>query len=362
MHSLDLFLLRSTDPANAVALVKSGRHIAIEALNLTSEVREFAAMSTRVEEMSNGGARPTVAEIADMGTRLFDRIFTGRLRELYIGLPRRGTVSIQVVTDEEDMVRIPWEFLAPPDCKPIPHLNRCVVRVPAMHSSPEFATGRQRRALRVLLAVAEPPGPAAVGWEDIKADMLDVFEAFIEDVAELTVMHAASLPDLQKALTRKQYDVLHFLGHGMLVDGVGSLVLINPKTGKELPVSGEQFAGTVSNHGLRLCILSSCQSSDGRDKNSKFGTVANSLLTAGVPAVVANQATIRTDSVAPFVAALYQELIVSGNIDTAVTAGRIALNGELRSSIPKDLEVVEWGIPTLYRLSGADQLFTPMKR
>lgn len=119
-----------------------------------------------------------------------------------------------------------------------------------------------------------------------------------------------------------------------------------------------QVASVLSGRNLRLVILSACLSGAG-DIRDDFGPVANALLSSGIPAVVANQTSIPTKSVAPFVGALYQKLLREGNIDAAVMSGRLALQDELRKTIPMNSAVVEWGIPALYRLPGGAQLFEP---
>jgi hypothetical protein len=64
---------------------------------------------------------------------------------------------------------------------------------------------------------------------------------------------------------------------------------------------------------------------------------------------------VHDSTVAKFVGSLYQELLRSGDIDAAVSEGRVALAVELEG----DHAVVEWGIPTLHRHVNARQVFAP---
>ena len=91
------------------------------------------------------------------------------------------------------------------------------------------------------------------------------------------------------------------------------------------------------------------------DGNPRFADDPATIDTgSGIPAVVANQLPVPDATVATFVGALYEELLRSGDIDLAVTEGRIRLAVDLGSS-PK--AVLEWGIPTLYRhINGAQVL------
>jgi len=88
-------------------------------------------------------------------------------------------------------------------------------------------------------------------------------------------------------------------------------------------------------------VLSACETAAG-DFASDFSVMADGLVRCGIPAVVANQFPVENGSIANFVGALYHELLQSGDIDLAVSEGRVALAVEVESFI-------DWGIPTLYR-------------
>jgi hypothetical protein len=359
-QTLDLFVLNGCKPDSAVVLARRGPDIATAQLALkSSDIDEFVSFTDRVERVVLGEPRPTVKELDRLGKRLFGHIFSGEILRLYNRLPN-GRVSIQIATDEPMVHRIPWEYLTPFDRVPVPHQERCVVRIVAMCAPADPAPARARKRLKVLLAVADPVGLPGVGWEDVEARYRDWFGAQTEFIATLKIVPGATSKALLRALNTERFDVFHFLGHGGVVNGQGQLVLVDVDTQQPDYVGAQQISAALAGQGLRLCILSACLTGAG-DFKDDFGPIAAALLRAGIPAVVANQTSIPTKSVAPFVGALYARLLSEGNIDAAVMAGRVALQDDLRKGVAPGLAVVEWGIPTLYRLPGDGQLFSKRK-
>lgn len=355
---MDLFVINGFAMNQALALARRGPDIALSRLDLRHpEIQAFVQFTDRVERVALGGARPSPQELDDIGNRLFAHIFQGEVRRLYDRLPA-GHVSIQIATDEPDIQRIPWEFIRPVDRQPVPHRERCVVRVLPICAPADPTPAKALKKLKVLLAVADPIDQEGVTWQNVEHSIRRAFEAQTQDLASLKVIPGATSQALLKALNAESYDVFHFLGHGCIVNGEGRLVLVDLATKKSDFLTAQQVATALGGQGLKLVILSACLTGAGNIKDD-FGPVANALLRAGISAVVANQTSIPTKSVAPFVGALYQRLLRDGNIDAAVMSGRVALQDELRKTIPPTSAVVEWGIPALYRLPGGAQLFAP---
>jgi hypothetical protein len=356
-NAMDLFVLNGCTPGLAVVVAHRGPDIAIAQIDLTDpKLKTFTDFVKRVEGvLVHGDERPTAAELDALGVQLFDHIFSGDVRRLYDRLPS-GRVSIQIITDAPVISRVPWEYLRPVDRQPVPHRERCVVRVLPMCAPTDVKPPKKLKKLRVLLAVADPVDQRGVRWADVEASLQRVFSSQTDVVATLKVVPGANRTSLLKALESERFDVFHFLGHGGLVNGQGNLFLVNIATGATDSVSADDVAIALAGQNLKLCILSACLTGASTAKDD-FAPVATALVRAGIPAVVANQTSIPTKSVAPFVGALYARLLRDGNIDSAVMAGRVALQFELRQTIAAKDAVVEWGIPTLYRLPGDGQIF-----
>lgn len=355
---MDLFVLQGCAENQALVVARRGPDTAVARIDLAHpEIQSFIQFTDQVEHVVLGGERPTPDQLDAVGRRLFDHIFQGEVLRLYNRVPSPN-FSIQIATDEPSVQRIPWEFIRPHDRLVVPHRDRCVVRVLPICAPSDPAPTRSLKKLKVLLAVADPVDQPGVGWQDVEYNVRRAFEAQTDGLATLKVIPAATSQALLQALDADSYDVFHFLGHGCIVEGEGRLVLVDVATKKSDYITAEQVAVALGGQNLRLVILSACLTAAGNFRDD-FGPVATALLRNGIPAVVANQTSIPTKSVAPFVGALYQRLLRDGNIDSAVMSGRVALQDALRKTMPPASAVVEWGIPALYRLPGGDQLFVP---
>jgi hypothetical protein len=101
-------------------------------------------------------------------------------------------------------------------------------------------------------------------------------------------------------------------------------------------------------------VLSVCNTAAG-DFSKSYAVVAKTLVESGVPAVVANQFEITNKNAALFAGAFYAELLNSGDIDRAITKGRVEL--DFGGRLPNNVARIDWGIPTLYRHLGAARTF-----
>lgn len=353
---LDLFVLNGYAPNQAFALARRGPDSAFALIDLThANIQRFVEFSDRVERTVLGAQRPTEKELDDIGRNLFEHIFKDEILELYNRLPV-GSISIQIATNEQRAHRIPWEFLAPHNRGAVPSLDLCVVRVLPMCARADPAPSKRLAKLRVLLAIADPVEQPGVPWSEVETFTRRAFEAQTGSIATLTTVAAASIEAIANTLNCGSYDVFHFLGHGSVVNGEGKLFFVDIDKKKSDAISAHDIACVLAGQDIKLAILSACLSGAGKVADN-FGPVAVALLKAGIPAVVANQMSIPTKSIAPFAGAMYQKLLNNGNIDDAVMAGRVALKFALREYVDKTQAVVEWGIPALYRWPGGAQLF-----
>lgn len=133
----------------------------------------------------------------------------------------------------------------------------------------------------------------------------------------------------------------------------GCLILTDRHTNKSSRLKAEELGMILNNRGIRLVILSACDTAAG-NFNDNFAVTAAALVRYGIPAVVANQLPVPDSTVATFVGALYEKLLECGDIDLAVSEGRIRLAVDLGTTPDA---VLEWGIPTLYRHIASAKVF-----
>lgn len=349
LDALELSILDSHSNDHAIAMGRRGSDVAIGRLPFGAELDGLADFQTRLTAVLRGkgpAKKPQPADLEKFGRGLFDFVMRDDLRALYDRLPETH-VSVNILSNEPKLRQLPWEYLQEPK-RLSPRNGRCVVRViPTIGLQPPDPLPASS-ITKVLFVSADPIGLADVSWNEVQDVLRRAYEARLGKL-KLELIEGTDRDSLVEALLSREFDIVHFSCHGEVADGEGRLILVNRKTKGPDYITSRELGRVVAGRGIRLVILSACETASG-NPDDDFGSIAETLVRQGIPAVVANQAPVANKTVAVFVGALYRELLKTGNIDKAVTAGRIALSLDLRDS-------PEWGIPTLYRLYGAEQLY-----
>jgi chaperonin GroEL len=299
-----------------------------ELKNLVREAGRLRARTGRVDAL-------TAAAAKHVGGRLSDAIFTGAAGEC---LRRSVTYASEInallrmrlrFSGCPDLASLPWELLQDAGHDRFLALSgqTLVVRYPELPFPPLplQVTG----PLRVLVI---KPEPAGYGQLDLDAEWAQVASALGELSGEapivLTELAAPSLAELRQALLRDTFHVVHY---------------------HRAPVTGRDLGMLLRDHfSLRLAVLSSCEG--GRaDPLDPFAGVAEALVCAGIPAVIATQFEVSVGAAIEFAPALYGALAAGLPVDAAVTEARQAVCA---------ISPLEWAAPVLYLGAEDAQLFT----
>jgi hypothetical protein len=359
--TLNIFILDSGGPDHAVVYASFGPDTAIELIpcNLIANLQTFRDC---LKKAAGGfGLRPTADELTDFGRKLFKFAMQNKLLNVYDRLPAEY-VRIQILSNQSELQSLPWEYLQEPNSPAGPNNNRGVIRIVPTIGKPQPTPRKlNKKKLRLLFAFADPTDQGPVAWEEIHATILREFKSRLPEKSfEVDVIEGATVEALTKAFLSKPYDIFHFNGHGeILVDAnkreIGHIVLVNSQNKKTQRLSSEHLAALLQGKGLQLVVLSACNSSAG-DFSKSYAVIAQSLVDCGVPAVVANQFPVSNSIAATFASGLYRNLLLTGDIDRAVADGRLVL---AMQPVVGNCAQIEWGIPTLYRHSGASKIFIP---
>lgn len=356
-HTLDLSILDSGGNEFAILLARCGDDLALGRLPFGQELADLVTFGQRIDRVARGlGDRPRPAELADYGQRLFSFTFQGdKVRRLYGQLPQTH-VRIHILSDRAEVQKLPWEYLQEPGFVPGPRRQRSVARIVPTIGQPPPAPLPLGETVRVLFVSAAPVDQGPVDFPVVRAAIERTFAAKIPDRFTLKAVDGATRESFRAAVAREPFDILHFSGHGDVgADGTGRLLLVHRRGGTTDFLDSRSLCRLLRGRNIRLVVLSSCETSQG-DFRDDFSVIAEALVHEGIPAVVANQMPISNKAIAPFVGALYEQLLISGDIDLAMSEGRIALDLELSSP---EFAAIEWGIPTLYRHCAAAQLYEP---
>ena len=281
----------------------------------------------------------------ELGRILYDTVFVGAIRERFEAFRStlgrvnpEGPVRLRLLLEiqaspkrRDPLLNLPWEllhdgqgFLA------LDHgisIARCSLGVQPVERS-------IHPPLRVLVAFATPQ------TEKLKlvkpSDGEAHFQSITESLREIEPLDLRPLPhatkrSLREALTQGIH-VFHFLGHGDVeiqpgVDVVGRLYLENPDTPDLADVLTSTTLRDWFNQSLlrpNLVIITACHSARIDDAPPDMG-VAQSLLYAGIPAVIGMQTVIYVDEAHQFASSFYRMLAERAIVDEAVLAARRAL-------------------------------------
>jgi tetratricopeptide (TPR) repeat protein/MoxR-like ATPase/predicted RNA-binding protein with PUA-like domain len=158
-----------------------------------------------------------------------------------------------------------------------------------------------------------------------------------------------TLDALVRELKNGGYHVLHMLAHGLLHNNIFWLVM-EDENRKHKVVRAEEFESALTDYGLRLVVLDSCQSALPGQAGGTFPGLGALLVKQGIPAVVAMQDNVSVESAQIFTQRFYDDLARTGRIDTAMAATRYDLYRYNRRRW-------DWGIPVLFMNSWDGHLF-----
>ncbi len=184
---------------------------------------------------------------------------------------------------------------------------------------------------------------------------LDMAVSRLGDAIELSVLQGEVTPDrLNDRVNAERWDVVHFIGHGDVVDDA-----VRVRLNSEDPenpdqwVDGEVFATFFRRSVPRLIVLNCCYGGSQASLRT-FSGLGPFLVRAGVPAVVAMQYEIPDTVAIKFAEKFYGELLSGsdpGRIDFALTAARLSLYQNQTKDRPQSFIT-----PVLYLMPGHETL------
>jgi len=270
-------------------------------------------------------------------------------------------LQLRFSEDAASLARYPWELLH--DGRR--HLvSGGAIELTRYISYPEAPTLLSLpRPLQVLFVTSRPTNltslPVDDEWEAVK----DALRAYVKrgDIV-LHRLKNATYDLLREALDKTNYQIIHLDGHGVFgrrcpqcnkihyphyekclscgslmtrIDPTGLFALEND-LGKVDFVDSAAIQNLVIASQINIALVSACQTSSLR-QGSIFGGFGPGLIQAGIPAIVAMQLSITSESATKFVSSFYGGITREFSLPSAVAAGRRSL---FRQN--------EWYIPTLW--------------
>jgi len=190
---------------------------------------------------------------------------------------------------------------------------------------------------------AQPVGFGRLSIDQEEAVIRRGFEPLVDaGLVEIDTLPRATPSMIHARLTTGQYQIVHFIGHGVYDEkrGEGNLMFVN-ENGSEYPLGERSVREIFRGRGLSLVFLNSCESGRGGRADFNKG-IAQSLVAHGLPALVANQYSVLDSSATSFAQHFYWSLAQGMTIGQSAREARIAVNYLLHG------EPIDWAVPVVY--------------
>lgn len=297
-----------------------------------------------------------------IGAALFDALFAGALRELFLTTQaaiRQHTdraVRIRLRLDPERAGRLaalPWELLYQSETRSFLSRETHTPVVRHLEVAQPSISRRPVERLRVLVALSNPSDVTPL---DVAREKRALEAALGSRPAiELRFLEAPTLEKLRDQVRDQPFDVLHFVGHGGIDERGAGILHFENGAGRSQAVTGELLATNLKDRqAARLVFLNACESA--RLPRSEAGIdpyhgVASALIVGGIPAVVAMQFPISDHAAIAFSERFYARVAAGDSLESAMVEGRIRLASQPSSW--------EWVTPVLLLGVNEGAFFAP---
>jgi tetratricopeptide (TPR) repeat protein len=305
------------------------------------------------------------ARMDEIGAELFGAVLAGTS---VWGEARHDLAEtrVEVVTGVQEATAIPWELLRDPDSG-VPLALRARAFVRGIHDAaqrpklPQTAGG----PVRVLLAICRPRGGKDVPFRSVARRLVDGLHG--NDAVQLTVLRPPTFERLAAVLRDAKgrgepFHLVHFDGHGVW-DGHGYLLFESPALDENREwVDGSRLGRLLAETGVGALMLNACQSayatpprepvaapSNVHEETRAIGSLAQEVMDAGAPGVVAMRYSVFVVTAAQFMVDVYGRLMGGDELGEAVSYGRKQLEAQPLRGIGFDpLPLRDWCVPVVF--------------
>ncbi len=307
-------------------------------------LRRIADSGIRRRRLESGRRRAA----RQLGDGLFQGLFTGDVGRCYRAsvdeTERRGEgLRIRLrLSDTPELVDVPWELLHDPVSDAFLALSVWTPIVRYLELPVPTNPIGAVPPLRILVMISQPSTMAPLEVEEEWSRLQDaVAELEADGVVSVTRLPDATLLGLQRALRDNEFHIFHFVGHGTYdPEHEDGILALEDREGVERLVSGRDLGAFLRDQrSLGLVVLNSCSGAT-TSRDDPFTGSAQSLVLAGIPAVVAMQSPISDSAAVSFASEFYGAIAHGHGVDTAIGESRRAMFG-----LGID---TEWATPVLY--------------
>ena len=282
------------------------------------------------------------AQAADLGKILFQFLLPAKIQQclrksLAVAPLHQAGLALRLhFSAVPELAALPWEHLFDPQNQQFLVQSADVEVARTLERDPSLIQPPAAK-LRILVVAANPFNDLKLASEVLELKKLERRFPRIK----VDILTSPTWLELQRILHDRQFDVVHFAGHGSFrkSDGGGELALEREGGGHEW-IPANRLASILKNHpGLRLVVLNSCKSGQ-LAPSAPLPGVAEALILHKIRSAVAMQAPISDGAAIAFSRSFYEAYADTRSIAHAMDCGRTACGAE-------------WPIPCLFTREGA---------
>jgi len=253
------------------------------------------------------------------GEELFRALFAtkGRRTKLNTLLENQAPFAIRLGSESHFLHDLPWELLwRPGDKKPL-FLNPDVSLIRSLPESRPFIAAPAQPPYKLLIILSLPVPTyekAPINPLSEVEKLKQALEPWLSrNLLQIEITVKANKIDLTALFAQKKFNIIHFIGHG----GPGGRLVMeeSPATHPEpyrfeTLMQGEEAASIFKQGQPQAVILNACYTASSDSWPLGFSPgLAQSLHTAGIPLVVANQSSVEDQKAIELTRHLYGGLL-----------------------------------------------------
>jgi hypothetical protein len=332
-------------------------HFPFDELALENRLKDL-----QIALLRSGGKRRQIYSseeqtIQKFGHTLFNALFTGEVYSRYVvsqheAFHQSKGLRLKLRIQAPELAALPWEFLYDADQAEYLSLSNKTPIVRYLELPQPLQPLTITPPLRILGMIVDPTDLTDLDVDSEKQRVEKAIEKLqATGLIELTWLQGQTWHDLQRAMRGGPWHIFHFIGHGGFdAHASEGLIALRELTGKVHPLNASHLGRLLADHrSLRLVVLNSCEGARSNEHDI-FSSTAATLVSRGIPAVLAMQYEITDRAAIEFSHAFYETLTDGMPVDMAVSEARKAISLGVANT-------VEWGTPVLYTGSSDGLLF-----
>lgn len=314
-------------------------------------------------------AKEVEFKLKEFGERIFRIIFnedtsTPNSLALYNNMVELGihNLEIALVSNDPRFFSIPWELIYDPYSKFFIGLEaKCFYRQYRLNIK-EIAPAKftEKKKMDILIIISRPYGDSDIPYSIVAKPILEALAPY-RDFINIDVLRPPTLSSFEAQLLDKNYDLIHFDGHGIFMTedhvelikqgataGFGYLIF-EDEVGNGQLICGRVLGEIIEKYNVPIFILNACESAT-EDDNLTSSSVASQLLECGVNSVIAMSGLAHKTMTVIFIEELYLNIANGKTIADSFTISKKKLfQHRQRESSTGYLDINDWMIPTLFQ-------------